>query len=138
MLRYICALAAVLAFGMIQEAPAGGCAGAGCGCAPAVVLAPPCPPLVQSYLVNQGPALSGPGHYLGQFEDGRPAATPMSATSTAVIPTACLGRAATRAGSIIRIWAIPMPMDRSSDTVMVRVTLRGRPIAARTLSCADW
>jgi hypothetical protein len=78
MLRYIhaLALASVLAFGMTQEAPAGGCAGAGCGCAPAVVLAPPCPPLVQSYLVNQGPALSGPGHYLGQIEDGGPCCYP--------------------------------------------------------------
>ena len=41
-----------------------------CGCG-TVVAALPCPP-IESYLVNQGPVLSGPGHYLGQLEEARP------------------------------------------------------------------
>jgi len=38
-------------------------------------VAQPCP-VIESYLVNQGPVLSGPGHYLGQLEDARPCCYP--------------------------------------------------------------
>jgi len=34
-------------------------------------VAPPCAP-TESYLVNQGPVLSGPGHYLAQLEAAPP------------------------------------------------------------------
>jgi len=78
MLRSVYALvAAVIAsFGMTAKAPAGGCAGPSCGCTAVIEIAQPCPPVVQSYLVNQGPVLAGPGHYLGQLEDAAPCCYP--------------------------------------------------------------
>ena len=80
MLRYIgvLAVAAMISLGMTGKVPAGGCPGLGanCGCGPALAVAQPCPPVVQSYLVNQGPVLSGPGHYLGQLEDAPPCCYP--------------------------------------------------------------
>jgi hypothetical protein len=36
----------------------------------------PCRPLGESYLVNQGPVFSGPGHYLRQLEDPAPCCYP--------------------------------------------------------------
>jgi hypothetical protein len=73
MLKYlsVLALAAVASSALTRDASAGACGGANCGCAVMVELVQPCPP-VESYLVNQGPVLSGPGHYLGQLEDARP------------------------------------------------------------------
>jgi hypothetical protein len=66
-----------LTCGMIAHAPAGSCAGPDCGCGPAVaVAAVPCVPLVESYLVNQGPVYSGPGHYLRQTPDPEPCCYP--------------------------------------------------------------
>jgi hypothetical protein len=68
MLKYlsVLALAAVASSSVTRDASAGACGG------PATVeLVQPCPP-VESYLVNQGPVLSGPGHYLGQLEEARP------------------------------------------------------------------
>jgi hypothetical protein len=78
MLRPVYALVAavIVSFAMTPEAPAGGCAGASCGCTAVVEIAQPCPPAVQSYLVNQGPVLAGPGHYLGQLEDAAPCCYP--------------------------------------------------------------
>src|SRR5260370_23250777 len=80
MLRYfrVVAIAATLSLGMMSEVPAGACPGYGanCGCGPVIEVAQPCPPVVQSYLVNQGPVLSGPGHYLGQLEDAPPCCYP--------------------------------------------------------------
>jgi hypothetical protein len=76
MLRYLAvlAIAATVSLGMVSEAPAGACPGFGanCGCGAVIEVAEPCRPVVESYLVNQGPVLSGPGHYLGQLEDPRP------------------------------------------------------------------
>jgi len=51
-------------------------AGPSCGCTAVIEIAQPCPPVVQSYLVNQGPVLAGPGHYLGQLEDAAPCCYP--------------------------------------------------------------
>jgi hypothetical protein len=84
MTRYclnLCAVAATLWLGLMTQAPAGGCPGFGanCGCGPvlaAVQVAEPCRPLVESYLVNQGPVFSGPGHYLRQLEDPAPCCYP--------------------------------------------------------------
>jgi hypothetical protein len=83
MLRYLqaCAVAATLCLAGITQVPAGGCAGFGadCGCGPAlaaVQVVEPCRPLVESYLVNQGPVFSGPGHYLRQLEDPAPCCYP--------------------------------------------------------------
>jgi hypothetical protein len=78
MLRSVYALVAavIVSFAMTAEAPAGGCAGASCGCPGMVEIAQPCAPVVQSYLVNQGPVLAGPGHYLGQLEDAAPCCYP--------------------------------------------------------------
>ncbi len=76
MLRYLSVLvlaAAAAAVAIAEDASAGACAGGGnCGCGAVVVeVAQPCPP-IESYLVNQGPVLSGPGHYLGQLENAPP------------------------------------------------------------------
>jgi hypothetical protein len=69
----LAAAAAAVLLAMTAEAPAGACAGGmNCGCGAVVVeAAMPCPP-TESYLVNQGPVLSGPGHYLGQLEAAPP------------------------------------------------------------------
>jgi hypothetical protein len=63
---------------MISPSGAGGCPGFGgdCGCGPAVAVAVPCGPLVESYLVNQGPVFSGPGHYRHQLADPEPCCYP--------------------------------------------------------------
>ena len=59
-------------------APAGACSGFGanCGCGPAVEVVTPCQPMVESYLVNQGPVFSGPGHYLHQLGEPDPCCYP--------------------------------------------------------------
>ncbi len=72
----LCAIAATLALGLVVEAFAGSCFGANCGCGPAIAVVEPCRPLVESYLVNQGPVFSGPGHYLRQAEDPAPCCYP--------------------------------------------------------------
>ena len=70
-LNVVAAAAAVVWLAMTADASAGACGGGmNCGCG-TVVAALPCPP-IESYLVNQGPVLSGPGHYLGQLEEARP------------------------------------------------------------------
>jgi hypothetical protein len=91
-LRYLAALAVAATswLGMVGPSAAG-CPGFGgdCGCAPAVEIAAPCGPVVQSYLVNQGPVFSGPGHYLAtSWPILSPAATPMSVRCSPAIPTA--------------------------------------------------
>ena len=60
---------------MTSPAIAGGCPGFGanCGSAPAGQAAVPC---VESYLVNQGPVFSGPGHYRHQLADAEPCCYP--------------------------------------------------------------
>ncbi len=79
MLRYLaaCAVAATLWLGMVQPSSAG-CAdfGGNCGCAPAVEIAAPCGAVIESYLVNQGPVFSGPGHYRHQLADPEPCCYP--------------------------------------------------------------
>jgi hypothetical protein len=77
MLRYlkVLAIAATLSLGMVTQAPAGGCPGGygmDCGCGAVIEVVEPCLPVVESYLVNQGPVLSGPGHYLRQLADPAP------------------------------------------------------------------
>jgi hypothetical protein len=71
-------VALLMLLGGLTQAPAGGCPGFGasCGCGPVVAVAPPCQPLVESYLINQGPVLSGPGHYLNQLVDPAPCCYP--------------------------------------------------------------
>jgi hypothetical protein len=80
MLRHFTALAiaAILSLGMMTPAPAGSCPGFGanCGCGPVIEVAAPCGPVVESYLVDQGPVFSGPGHYLHQLADPPPCCYP--------------------------------------------------------------
>jgi hypothetical protein len=80
MLRYfkVFAIAATLSLVMVTHSPAGSCPGFGanCGCGPVIEVVEPCRQVVESYLVNQGPVLSGPGHYLGQLEDPPPCCYP--------------------------------------------------------------
>jgi hypothetical protein len=81
MLRYsyLFAIAATLCLGVMAQAPAGSCPGFGanCGCGPvAVEVVEPCRPVVESYLVDQGPVFSGPGHYLHQLADPPPCCYP--------------------------------------------------------------
>jgi hypothetical protein len=62
---------AAVSLGVTSDSSAGGCAGSGsCGCG-VVEAAAPCA-TTESYLVNQGPVLSGPGHYLAQLEAAPP------------------------------------------------------------------
>ena len=79
MLRYLAALAVAATswLGMVGPAAAG-CPGFGgdCGCGPAVEVAAPCGPVIESYLVNQGPVFSGPGHYRHQLADSEPCCYP--------------------------------------------------------------
>jgi hypothetical protein len=79
MLRYFIglAIAATLSLGTMAQAPAGSCPGFGanCGCGP-VMVAAPCGPVVESYLVDQGPVFSEPGHYLHQLADPQPCCYP--------------------------------------------------------------
>ena len=79
MLRYLAALAVAATswLGMVGPSAAG-CPGFGgdCGCAPAVEIAAPCGPVIESYLVNQGPVFSGPGHYRHQLADSEPCCYP--------------------------------------------------------------
>ena len=105
--------AAAAAVAIAEDASAGACAGNGnCGCGAVVVeVAQPCPP-IESYLVNQGPVLSGPGTISASCRMRPPAATsiatPMWALSTAAIRMENLGRRpAIRAGSTVRSPAIP-------------------------------
>ena len=67
------AVGAALSLGAMSNASAGGaCGGGNCGCGAVVEVVQPCAAAVESYLINQGPVLSGPGHYLGQLEEARP------------------------------------------------------------------
>ncbi len=80
MLRLVMAwaVAAALSLAMTAHASADPCGGfsPGCGCGPAVAVVEPCGPLVESYLVNQGPTFSGPGHYLRQAGGSAPCCYP--------------------------------------------------------------
>jgi hypothetical protein len=65
-------LATAVLLAVTEYSSAGGCPrGGNCGCGGVVEVAPPCAP-TESYLVNQGPVLSGPGHYLAQLEAAPP------------------------------------------------------------------
>jgi hypothetical protein len=66
-LRVAALVAAALSLSAVSNAAGGCCPGAytDCGCGPAVAeVLEPWEPAGETYVVNQGPLFSGPGHYL--------------------------------------------------------------------------
>ena len=111
MLKYLAALAVAATSWLGTVGPsAAGCPGFGgdCGCAPAVEIAAPCGPVIESYLVNQGPVFSGPGHYRHQLADLSPAAIPTSVQSSPAIHTGSTTSVDIRAEPTVRSSATPM------------------------------
>jgi hypothetical protein len=139
MLRPVYALvaAAIGWFGMTAEAPAGGCAGASCGCPGVVAIAQPCPPAVQSYLVNQGPVLAGPGHYLGQLEDAAPCCYPYVGFVYSGYPYGAYGPGAIRAASTTPISATPTPICPLTSIIVTAGRGTGDLTAVRTCRAGD-
>ena len=139
MLRSVYALVAavIVSFAMTAEAPAGGCAGASCGCAGVVAIAQPCPPAVQSYLVNQGPVLAGPGHYLGQLEDAAPCCYPYVGFVYSGYPYGATDRGAIRVASTTPISATPTPIRPLSSTIVTAGHGTGDLTAVRTCRAGD-
>ena len=64
------AISAVVSLGAATQAVAQCCPG--CNCGPGTVVEHVLVAGPQSYLVNQGPVFSGPGHYVAQIPDPKP------------------------------------------------------------------
>ena len=103
------AVAAALSLAMTAHASADPCGGfsPGCGCGPAVAVVEPCGPLVESYLVHQGPTFSGPGHYLRQAGGSAPCCYPYVGFIYSGYPYGAFGPGGYPAAIIVPTLAIP-------------------------------